>query len=148
MPYIYGDPAEAPIAAAYSENSLRLYPTENADGEYHILRLLRDGDNYYYEISDTNSRSFFSVDKTTWQMLDNGIDMYSPRIIRSYVTEELSDGKYLIFGENGNYTIYWDDKLAVGEDIIVVYIGNVYAVDIVIDVIPAETAEDDNTVIP
>lgn len=135
-PYIWGDPVQAPIAAEYSGNSLRLYPTENADGQYVIMRLLHDGDDYYYEFEDTNFRSWFSIDKDTWQTLAMNIDMYSLRVMHAVVGERLSDGKYIVSDGNADYTINYGGEFAAGENVTVMYLGNVLAVDdAVLDVV-------------
>lgn len=128
-PYIWGDAAEAPIAAEYSANELRLYPTEKADGQYVIMRLLHDGGDYYYEFEDTNFRSWFSIDEEIWHTLEMNIDMYSLREMHAVVGERLSNGKYILSDGNADYTIYSDRELAVGDRVTVMYLGNVLAVD-------------------
>lgn len=128
-PYIWGDTAQAPVSAEYSDNSLRLYPTENADGQYSLLRLLHDGENYYYEISDTNFQNWFTVDKETWQTLEMNIDMYSLRKKHAVIKEKLSDGKYIVSSELNDYTIYSDRGFDVGDKVTILYLGNVLAVD-------------------
>ncbi|MCI5752117.1 MAG: M56 family metallopeptidase [Oscillospiraceae bacterium] len=139
-PYIWGDPVQAPIAAEYSDNSLRLYPTENADGQYSLLRLLRDGENYYYEISDTNFKNWFTVDKDIWQTLEMNIDMYSLRVMHAVIGERLPDGKYIVSDGNADYTINHGGEFDVGDNVTVMYLGNVLAVDNavmdVVEVIP------------
>ncbi|MGN0587270.1 MAG: M56 family metallopeptidase [Oscillospiraceae bacterium] len=144
-PFIKGEPLDINVSwTEENENTLRLYPTESADGQYSRLRLLR-GDDYYYEVSDSNSRSYFRADKDDWETLAAYIDMYAVKSFYATVREVGADGDYIVTDGTGNVRVHSDSGFSVGDRVFVRYTGIVLATDPAdINEISVEKADGDN----
>lgn len=144
-PYIKGEPLDINVSwTEENENTLHLYPTESYDGQYIRLRLLR-GDDYYYEVSDSNSRSYFRADKDDWEMLEAYIDMYAVKSFYATVREVGADGDYIVTDGMGDLRVHSDSSFSVGDRVFVRYTGIVMATEPAdINEISVEKADGDN----